>query len=114
VYDDGSPMAFCETAVYAPGKGEDAFQTGTTDRTGGFAFLPDTNGTWSVTVDDGMGHMVTAHIDVTPEGLANENAARPADRLSGVIVGTSVVFGIFGLWALFANRRKPIRSTSSG
>ncbi len=105
-YDNGSPMAFCDVTVSAPGGGEGAFQTGTTDRNGGFAFLPDTNGTWTVTVDDGMGHKVTARVLIEAGASAPAETAVAVDPLHRAIVGVALLFGIFGLWALFAGHRK--------
>ena len=104
-YDDGSPMAFCDVTVYSPNDPRDAFQTGTTDPNGGFAFLPDTNGVWRVTVDDGMGHLVEAKIEVGPESARSLDAPPPIGRLGGAVVGVSVLFGFFGLWAMFVRRR---------
>lgn len=112
-YDDGSPMAFCDVAVLAPCEAETPFQAGATDRNGGFAFIPDTNGTWTVTVDDGMGHRVTARVVVEQGALVEGNAAVPAGRLHGAIVGLGILFGLFGLWALFANRHKASVPTPS-
>ncbi|NQT92354.1 MAG: hypothetical protein HQ559_06305, partial [Lentisphaerae bacterium] len=67
-YDDGSPMAFCDVSVFSPGDPVSEYQTGITDPRGRFAFIPDTNGVWKVTVDDGMGHMAIAEVLMGPEG----------------------------------------------
>jgi len=103
-YDDGSPMAYCDVAVFAPGDPSTEYQTGTTDRNGCFAFFPDTNGNWRVTVDDGMGHLVTANIVVGPEMLHVRAGANGRDRLGRSIVGVSVIFGVFGILSLFSRR----------
>ncbi len=104
-YDDGNPMAFCDFAVFAPGEDLE-YQTGITDRNGGFAFLPDTLGIWRVTVDDGMGHLVQADIEIGPQGLASGGSAVRQDRLSAAVVGVSVIFGLWGLWMMFARRSR--------
>lgn len=103
-YDDGSPMAFCDVTVLAPESDEECYQEGTSDRNGCFAFLPDTNGIWKVTVDDGLGHMVKARIEVGSIGRGKTETAAPPDRLGGAVVGISTVFGVFGLYAMFAAR----------
>jgi len=100
-YDDGSAMEYCDVAVISPADDGVEFQTGTTDRHGRFAFVPDTAGVWRVTVDDGMGHMMT--VDVTVDSLG-AIAAAPHDhgigRLSGTVGGEGAILGLFGLWAL--------------
>jgi hypothetical protein len=105
VYDDGGPMAYCDVEVVRPGIPDEAFQVGSTDPLGRFAFVPDTTGTWKVTVDDGMGHLAACEIEVGPDaiGIASEGGT---DRLGGVIVGVAVIFGIFGLVALLYSRRR--------
>ena len=99
-YDDGSPMAFCDVSVFSPGEPASEYQTGITDPRGRFAFVPDTNGVWKVTVDDSMGHMVTAEIAVGPEGITQGGGRKGVDRSTGAIVGVSVIFGLFGLYCL--------------
>jgi len=106
-YSDESPMAYCDVAIFAPGGPESEFQTGTTDPNGCFAFVPDTTGVWRVTVDDGMGHLLTAEVSVGPEGVEATGAARGYDRVRSVVVGISVIFGLFGVLALLRSRRRP-------
>ena len=106
-YDDGSPMAFCEVTVQALGRRETRpYQTGLTDPHGCFAFVPDTNGTWQVRVDDGMGHVLQTAIDVGAEAVAPAGHAAAHPHLSDAIVGLSVIFGLFGIWALWRQRRR--------
>ena len=99
-YSDGTPMAYCDVAVFAPDDDASEFQTGITDRNGSFAFVPDTSGVWRVTVDDGMGHMVTAEISLDSLQVVGTDARQSSDRLSSVVVGVSVIFGLFGLYVL--------------
>lgn len=99
-YSDQTPMAYCDVAVFAPGATDDQFQTGSTDPNGCFAFVPDTSGVWRVTVDDGMGHLLTAELSVDSLKAASSGARHGGDRLSSAVVGISVIFGLFGLYAL--------------
>ena len=99
-YDDGNSMAFCDVAVFAPGGNEETYQEGTSDRNGCFAFVPDTNGTWRVTVDDGMGHLVEVEIKIDSGGRQISDAEHHSDRLGGAVIGISVIFGAFGLYAM--------------
>jgi nickel transport protein len=108
-------MAFCDVTVLAPQSSEEPYQEGTSDRNGCFAFLPDTNGTWKVAVDDGMGHLVEARIEIDSIGRRRTETAHPPDRLGGTVVGISVIFGIFGVYAMVAARaRRREESTERG
>ncbi len=104
-YDDGSPMAFCDVEVFAPGSPDESFLDGASDRNGYFAFVPDTNGVWRVAVDDGMGHRVEIELAVGESGWRSLAGAPPCvGRLSGGVVGISVIFGCFGVYAMYAGR----------
>ncbi|MFH1313686.1 MAG: hypothetical protein ABIJ00_10750 [Candidatus Eisenbacteria bacterium] len=104
-YHDGNPMAFCDAEVLRPGDDSEAFQTGSTDCHGAFGFVPDTTGTWKVVVDDGMGHMASSEVIVGPDGIRGESAVG-GDRVREVVTGVAVIFGLFGVVALFYCRRK--------
>ena len=93
-YDDGSAMAFCDAEVFRPGsEDEEAYQAGTTDPLGRFAFVPDTIGTWLVTVDDAMGHRATVEVVVDSSGVGAGGGAG-VSRIHGGIVGVSIVASI--------------------
>ena len=62
-YTTDEPMSYAAITVQAPGE-TITFQTGRTDPSGRFAFIPDRNGAWTVTADDGMGHVSTATVPV--------------------------------------------------
>ena len=100
-YSDETPMAYCEVAVFAPDDSTSEYQTGITDRNGCFAFVPDTSGTWRITVDDGMGHLVAAEIAVDSLGVADTQPQRGMGRGHSLITGISVIFGLFGVYVLF-------------
>ena len=99
-YDDGSPMAFCDVSVFSPGEPASEYQTGITDPRGRFAFVPDTNGVWKVTVDDSMGHMVIAEVFVGSPGIEADGSRAGMDRPMGAIVGVSMILGLFGIYSL--------------
>lgn len=109
-YDDGSPMAYCDVKVFTPGEGKEPYQEGSSDRNGCFAFLPDTNGIWRVTVDDGMGHLLDAGIEISSTGLLSESESpQHKDRLKGTVLGVSLIFGCFGLYAMFTGGKRKKR-----
>ena len=112
-YSDDSAMSYCDVSVFAPDDAEVEYQTGITDRNGCFAFVPDASGIWRVTVDDGMGHLVTAEISVDSLGVESLTAPRGPDRLSSLIIGISVIFGIFGIFALLRGSRRTSASAEA-
>lgn len=99
-YDDGTPVSFSEAHLLAPGAMEKPALVGTTDRNGCFMFRPDTNGIWKVTVDDGMGHVVTEELRFDGHAVAPERDKGRMPKRYGVIAGLALIFGVFG-WSAF-------------
>lgn len=76
-----------EVLVYSPDEPDRAFQTGRTDRDGVFSFVPNTNGAWSVVVDDGMGHSKAVEVAVGGSvPVAREPLFPPLLRLAAAAV----------------------------
>lgn len=96
-YATGEPMAYGAVKVFAPGGGEVEFQNARTDRRGGFAFLPDQPGPWTVHVTDGRGHAVNA--EVTVGGVSQEKTVLEGTRrippLMGALFGVSLLGNAF-------------------
>ncbi|MFI3271528.1 MAG: hypothetical protein R3Y11_05410 [Pseudomonadota bacterium] len=61
-YSDDTPARFAEVIVLDP-EGSD-FLIGRTDARGYFAFIPEKAGTWTVEINDGMGHKAVASFSV--------------------------------------------------
>lgn len=105
VYSDGSPLAFAEVKVFAPGEHE-SFQEGMTDREGRFVFHPTTNGSWRIHLDDGMGHGGDTLIDIDPAGLPNRlPSPRRGTKASNILVGLGVIWGLFGTYGWYRAKR---------
>ncbi len=103
-YSDGEPMSYAKVAIYAPNDPERAFQRGRTDRSGRFAFSPDAKGSWRVVINDGMGHQIDRKLEVRDLKAGVEVNTPQAEGMSKawkVVVGLSLIFGVFGLAALF-------------
>lgn len=100
-YDDGSPMAFCDVSVFSSVDPDEPYQTGSTDPAGRFAFVPDTNGSWRVTVDDGMGHAMTAEVNVHTgaAGSAGPDETK-ISRSMALVIGLCWILGFFGIYSL--------------
>ncbi len=92
-YSDGSPMSFAEVVVFSPLDSKVEHQNGRTDKNGRFAFLPDEQGEWSISVTDGMGHAFTRQIRIdnpTDPALPapqNRNTAGTPIVIAGVVMG---------------------------
>jgi len=101
-YDDGEPMSYAEVEIIGPGS-DTPFQKGRTDRNGRFMFRPDREGLWQIVVKDGMGHRLSLEWEITdlkvgikaakPTGTGSRKASRP----QGIIMGMSIIFGLFGI-----------------
>lgn len=105
-YADGTPMNYSDVTVFSPLDSATEFQQGLTDKNGRFVFFPDATGAWRVTVDDGMGHAVSTDIEIR-EGMSVGVKEPPRfSRLQGIIIGVSVIFGIFGISSWFCARKR--------
>lgn len=101
-YTSGEPVAHAAVAVRAPNEPA-AIPGGRTDGKGRFAFLPEGNGAWAITADDGMGHVSTATIAV--EGASVPNS--PPDPFQAswlrdgwglrILLGLSLIGNLAGL-----------------
>ena len=106
-YDDGTPMAYCEAKVFSPSDSETEFMQGATDKNGRLTFVPDVPGKWRLTVDDGMGHAVSEEIEIQEAMNIARRTEHKFSRVQGVIVGISIIFGLFGLSSFFLPWRNP-------
>jgi len=105
-YDDGSPFSF-ESCEVTPPAGKTPSQVGRTDRLGRVVFLPDRPGDWRVRVMSEDGHGADLTVPVDAALLPTDGPVAGPSRFGKLVTGVSVLFGIFGLVALFTARRKP-------
>lgn len=100
-YDDGEPMSYARVEISAPDS-KLPFQSGRTDRSGRFCFFLDIPGDWQVVVNDEMVHRleVIVPVDEAMQLKTNQQAGGAVfgslSRYARVIVGISIIFGIFG------------------
>jgi len=116
-YAVNDPASYSEYEVYGPGDHE-PYQTGRTDRAGVLSFLPDRPGAWKIKVlgESSHGfHGVTIEVKVD-QAFQLESFSKPlVAQHTKVIVGVSVIFGLFGLVSLYLSRkRKEEPSTEEG
>lgn len=104
------PLIDALVTIYAPADGENAWQTGRTDKDGNFVLLPDAEGEWTFVVDDQKGHLKRVVVGVYPDLFAakdepakNETAVRvktdgKMSKGGKIIIGLSLIFGVTGIF----------------
>jgi len=103
-FADGNEFSFESYEVYRAGE-EIPFQVGRTDALGRIVFLPDRAGTWRIKAFSEDGHGADISLTTGAQG-AVESVDRPLfERHARLVVGVSIIFGIFGLVSLFARRK---------
>lgn len=110
VFLGDEPASYSEYEVFAPDNMDDPVQLGRLDSKGRVTFLPDAVGTWIVKVEadsqHGL-HGVKAEVEVKDDMTVQDNSAPPIARHTRLIVGVSILFGLFGLISLFRPRSGP-------
>ena len=115
-YSDGAPMSYARVKITAP-EGGPTFQSGRTDRNGRFCFYPDGPGTWTVVVDDEMGHRLRLQVPVEEQRITAKVTSagggnNAAPKWMGAIAGIGVIFGLTGILMAIKSRRKRGGSSS--
>jgi nickel transport protein len=102
-YGDGSPFGYESAEVYRPAESV-PFLAGRTDANGRLAFVPDRAGDWRIKAFSEDGHGGDFTVATTGEGGTRAPSAG-LGTLGGIIVGLSLLFGIFGVWSLFLRKQ---------
>ncbi len=103
-YGDGSPFSYESAELYRPGE-TIPFLVGHTDANGRLAFVPDRAGEWRVKVFSEDGHGGDFTVATSGEG-STPVSSKGLGTVGGLVVGLSLLFGLFGFWSLFL-RKKP-------
>jgi nickel transport protein len=109
-YPDNTKFSNQRCEIYRSGE-DTPFQVGTTDERGRIVFVPDRSGAWRIRAFSEDGHGVDFTIDVDAEELIAESNGTLFDRFSKIIVGLSLIVGIFGVVALSLARRRGSNSS---
>lgn len=115
-YSNDEPLQYAKVLIFAPDGGTIEYQNGRTDRRGIFAFCPDRKGIWKMQVNDGMGHMVHAEIDVpetaesttekVPVTMPERCTITAASKMVKIIVGLSLMLNVFFAAYLWKGRTR--------
>lgn len=101
-FPDGSKFSFEDFEVYRKGD-KNPFQVGRTDYYGRVLLLPDRDGVWNVKVFSADGHGKVVELEIRE----HENQdSRDSSAFGKIVMGVSILFGIFGLYTIFLRRRR--------
>lgn len=110
-YAKDDPAGYSQYELFGPGDPE-PHQTGRTDKNGFLGFVPDRPGIWKIKVwgESTHGfHGVTMEVGVD-QALQLESFSKPLVATSTkLIVGISIIFGVFGIYALIRSRERRAR-----
>jgi nickel transport protein len=124
-YSPTQPLVDASVFIYSPAEPENEWQTGKTDRTGHFAFIPDAEGEWSVVIDDQKGHMKKTTIVFAPDlpeesEIAEETFTKALDSAGNglntshkIVIGLSLLIGITGLFYGLKVRQERKKNTGN-
>ena len=102
-FADGNEFSFESYEVYRAGE-EVPFQVGRTDAQGRVVFIPDRAGAWRVKAFSEDGHGVDFSFTTGVKSDVQDADEPPLARHLRILVGLSVIFGVFGLVTLFTRR----------
>ncbi len=105
VYSDGTPFSFERYEIYAEGESIPA-QVGRTDHKGRIAFLPERSGSWRLRTFSEDGHGVDRVVRTDETGSPAVTAKPLFDRTPRIITGVGIILGLFGLLALWLQRKR--------
>ncbi len=107
-YAKDDPASYSEYELFGPGDKE-PYQIGRTDRNGFLSFLPDRPGVWKVKVwgESSHGYHGTT-IDVQVDSsFQMVSFSKPLIAThTKLLVGASLIFGLFGVYALWKSRKR--------
>ena len=108
-YTAADPANYSQYEIYGPEDKKDLpHQTGRTDKNGFLCFVPDKPGTWKIKVwgESTHGfHGFTTEVKIN-ESLNLETFSKPLTaEYTKLVVGVSVIFGLFGIYAMWSSRK---------
>jgi nickel transport protein len=100
-YADGTPFAY-EAYEIGPRGAELPLQSGRSDAQGRIAFIAPETGRYTLRAWSEDGHGTVLDIDATPG--AQRAGDGVTDRTLKILAGVGILFGVFGVLALFKRR----------
>ncbi len=103
-FADQTPFSFESYEIFAAGESIPR-QVGRTDADGRIAFIPDSAGTWRLRAFAEDGHGLDITFTTNQTGRVGEADMPLYQKHARIVVGLSLIFGVFGLVSLFYRRR---------
>jgi nickel transport protein len=109
-YFQAEPLSYAEIMIFSPESDVVEYQYGRTDKSGYFAFVPNSRGDWKITVDDEMGHFNETIVTIADDFFTGEEATaiiahtnhrssiHDLQPLYKIIFGLALIFGITGIF----------------
>ncbi len=104
-YPDNTKFSYENYEIFRPDE-EIPFQVGRTDAHGRIVFAPDQAGTWNIKAFSEDGHGMEISVEVDENNVLSDTDKPLGNRLSRLMVGVAVIFGLFGFLSIFYRRRK--------
>jgi nickel transport protein len=108
MYSTGEAMSFATIRAYAPSKPDVETVQSITDRNGFFSFVPDEEGEWRISAEDGMGHKGTIAVPVARGGGGKDSPAPAGGKTPlalRVALGLSLILNVFAVYHFALERR---------
>jgi nickel transport protein len=116
-YFQAEPLSYAEIMIFSPESDVVEYKYGRTDKSGYFAFVPNSRGDWKITVDDEMGHFNETIVTIADDFFTGEEATaiiahtnhrssiHDLQPLYKIIFGLALIFGITGIFYWFKARQ---------
>lgn len=115
-YSTGEAMSYTPVQVFSPDDDKHAFQEGSTDDSGIFAFTPNKDGAWQVICEADGGHRAVAKVDVNLAQLRENSGGTPEvtgssfpqgkQLVINALLGVSLLFNLSALAVWFKRNKR--------
>lgn len=109
-YSGAEPVSWASITIFSSSEEKTPYQNGRTDKEGYFAFVPDAPGTWTVQIDDELGHKGQTVVTVSKDffsdassGMVNTRDKQQTDfagirLVYRILMGLLFIFGATGFF----------------
>jgi uncharacterized GH25 family protein len=107
MYSTGEAMSFAIIRTYAPSRPDIETVQSITDRNGYFSFVPDEEGEWLVSAEDGMGHKgsITVAVGSTAEENPRDGVNSKMPLAFSIALGLSLILNVFAAYYFVLKKR---------
>jgi nickel transport protein len=103
-YGWDEPAGRADVEIFKPGDADSPYQTGSTDASGAFAFVPSEPGKWMVVVDDGYGHRAETSVEWASGPVSSPAPQGGGENWKNALTGVSLLIGLTGIWLWLQSR----------